>query len=897
MRMLVMLERARLVLRAVFLRRRVDREMQDEMDLHLARATARLMARGLTESEARRAARQEFGHVDSLQEQARDARGSRWIESAIADLRFGLRHFAKTPRTTVTMVVLLALGIGVNVGLFTLLYSMKTQPPPGVARNDRLVRIRGLTVESESRQLVGRSLSYPELHQYAAQTQLFSAVAGTAHKSAILSVSATENSFDVDIDYVTPNYFRVLGIKPILGAGLPALSIDDPSPPVAVISHALWARHFGQSHDVIGMTITVNGVTTTIAGVAPVGFHGTWNESSQYVWLPLNARVPIERSGPSLFASYDSTVFRAVALLQPGIRAEPALTITKAIAGRVGMQSAHREETSTYSADIVPLLLDNDRVLSAEGRREQLLFRFALTVIGLLILVVTCTNVSTLLIGLAVMRQREIAVRISLGAGRGRLVRQLVTESVLLAGAAGALAIGVIWTGYRAYGMHVSNLPLAIDWIVLGCTFAFAIATGIVFGASPALHATRTSVADVLKNAAGSVIGLRSRLHSCLVVAQIACTQPLLVGIGAAMFMALEEYGESRSTSLEERIVLAEFTAFADSAKQEDIVVARLRERIGALPGVVGVALQTYGGGRQSVVVHPADRAPDRNQPDRSIINLRAVSPGYFTLLDLRFLRGRDFTNADIHSGNPVVIGGELSRQLFGSADPIGRRLAYADDPEGDSAAFEIVGVVDDSEARPTGLRNPVVYSPRVRWAGELLIRTQADGETMLPLIRSLALAEVPDLPLTRVRTIASIEEARRNSQLRAASAAAGAGLVALFLSAIGLYAIISFAVRQRTREIGIRTALGADRGEVVGLFFFRGIRLSLIGLVIGLPLSIAVLQLLARSDGDIADIVVYAPLLAGLIAIGVISVAGLATWVPARAAARVDPLHALRAE
>ena len=891
-----MLRPVLMALRAVFLRRRLEREMQEEMAAHLARAEARLQSRGLTEQEALHAARREFGNLDSLHEQGRDARGARWIESAIADLRFGLRHFAKTPLSTATMVVLLALGIGVNVGLFTLLYSMDTQPPPGVARNDRLIRIRGLTIDSESRQFVGRNLSYPELSQYAAQTQLFSAVAGTAHKSAILSVSATGNSFEVDTDYVTPNYFRVLGIKPILGAGLPALSIDDPSPPVAVISHAIWVRHFGQSPDVIGKTIKVNGVTTTIAGVAPVGFYGTWNESSQYVWLPLNARVPIERSGPSVFSSYDSTVFRALARLQPGVRAQQALTVTKAIAGRAGMQSPQREQTATYSTDIVPLLLDNDRVLSADGRRDELLFRFALTVIGLLILAVTCTNVSTLLIGLAVTRQREIAVRLSLGAGRGRLVRQLVTESVLLAGAAGALAMGVIWIGYRAYGMRLPNLPLAIDWVVLAYTFAFAIATGAVFGASPALHATRASVADVLKNSAGSVIGLRSRVQSCLVVAQIACTQPLLVGLGAAMVMVLEDF-DSSTPLLNERLVVARFNTSGALAMQKESDLARLRERIAAQPGIVGVVLPPHGISTEQVIVHPADRVPGRDQPDRWPVDGVAVSPGHLTLLDHRFLRGRDFTNADMQSGNPIVIGGELSRRLFGSADPIGRRLVDAENPAGDSAVFEIVGVIDDSKVQRNSSRMGVVYSLRMRWTSGLLIRTQPAGESMLPRIRSLAVTEAPDLPLLSVATMASIEESQRNSQLRAASVSAGAGLLALFLSAIGLYAIISFAVRQRTREIGIRTALGANPVEVVGLFFFRGIRLSLIGLVIGLPLSIAVLQLLARSDGDIYDIIGKAPLLAALIAIGVMSVGGLATWIPARAAAGVDPLHALRAD
>jgi ABC-type lipoprotein release transport system permease subunit len=457
-----------------------------------------------------------------------------------------------------------------------------------------------------------------------------------------------------------------------------------------------------------------------------------------------------------------------------------------------------------------------------------------------------------------------------------------------------AIATVLIWAFYRAFSARFHDLQLVIDWTVLGFTFGFAVFTGVVFGTSPALHATRVAVSGVLKDSAASVVAARSRLQSGLVVAQIACTQPLLVGLGALVVVLLGEPAGT-SSSLHDRIVSANFHTFAVPFEQRREVMRRLEERIAALPGVVGIAPEFNGWSMHEATVHPADRVVGIEYQDRFRVRAKPVAPGYFALFDMPILDGRNFASADTATGNPIIVSRDLAEQLWGPINPIGRRLANARDPRSDSLSLVVVGVVDDSKARPSHMTDHVlVYSPGVRTGRSLLIRTRGHAEPMIALIRSVAHKAAPNLPVDRAETLAAIEADTRAGQLKASSAAAGAGLLALLLSAIGLYAIVSFAVGQRAREIGIRTALGATRSDVIGLFFHRGLKLSLVGLVIGLPLSMVALRIISRW----ADIVtVSAPLLAAIIATFVMGIAALATWIPARRAAGVDPLSSLRAE
>ncbi len=464
-----MVNRFLLWLRTVFMRRRLEREMQEEMATHLARATERLVSRGMAAEEARKAARREFGNVEYLQEEARDARGARWIESILADLRFGIRHFGRTPLSTVTMIVLLALGIGFNSALFTLVYSLVNMPPPGITRAESLVRIRGLDRNAGAGRTLGREFSYPEYRAYAGQRNLFSAVAAWTSSDVVLAVGDNQESLhSAAATYVTANYFQVLGVHPILGAGLPTASPADDGAPqlVAVISHVVWDRYFGRAPDVLGKTIKVNDVTVTIVGVAPPRFSGARVGGSQVrLWLPLSARPLLQRSSASALSSYDSAFFSLAARWHPGIQTSQTIPTVEASAARSAQQTTRWRSSNAISTDVVTLLGDN--YYPPSGETPSVLGRVSSLLIPLLILLIPCVNVSALLVGLAVARRREIAVRLSLGAARRRIVRQLITESVLLALAAGALGLCVIWVLLKAFGARVPDVQLVLHWPVV----------------------------------------------------------------------------------------------------------------------------------------------------------------------------------------------------------------------------------------------------------------------------------------------------------------------------------------------------------------------------------------------------------------------------------------------
>jgi putative ABC transport system permease protein len=363
--------------------------------------------------------------------------------------------------------------------------------------------------------------------------------------------------------------------------------------------------------------------------------------------------------------------------------------------------------------------------------------------------------------------------------------------------------------------------------------------------------------------------------------------------------VVLEQYGRSRAPALEEHIVVADFSLNALPLAQIAPELQRLRERFAAMPGVIGVVQPPRNGSQRAMVVHPSDRVPGVDSAE-FMIRTMAAPPGYFAFFNLQMVRGRDFNTYDVVQGHPVVLGRQTAQRLFGPADPIGRRLARSEQSLGDTSAMVVVGVVNDSSFKLPAYPF-LVYTPKaeatpgmISFNRRLMIRTREPAAAMIPLIRSVANAEAPNTPLVRAQTMASIEAGRRASQMRASVGAGVAGLLALFLSTIGLYSIVAFAVSQRAREIGIRTALGANRREVVGLFFYRGVKLSAIGLVVGLPLGVVVLRYLSsQMMVPFPD----SPLLSVLIAVLVLAVAALATWIPARRAAGVDPLNALRAQ
>jgi putative ABC transport system permease protein len=921
MRLWRLLSTLRLRLRSVFRRARVERDLDDEIRDHIERRVEEDVARGVPREQARQAALRAFGGIEQAKEACRDMRGVNVIEHTVQDLRFAARHWARAPVVTATMIGIFALGIGFSTALSLFVRSFLAGPLPGVSRQESLVRIRGIDRSMPGR-AIGREFSYPEYREYAAQRTLFSGVAAWTSSDIVFDAGTLEaNPQSGAATYVTGNYFPVLGLIPRLGAGLPLEANDaDSAPPlVAVISHALWEKHFDRSPDVNGRPMKVNGVTVTIAGVAPRRFAGARTGGSQMrVWLPLSTRPLVQRTPLSL-ASYDEARFGLVARLQPGVRADQTGPTVEAIAARSAQQMTTGSTGLVASTDVVPVIAANYFPPSGvdEGPSAGPLISLMFPV---LVLLITCTNVSALLAGLGVARRREIAVRLALGAGRRRVVRQLVTETVMLAMAAGALGLFVIWLLLRLFDASIPDLTMEIDWRIIAFTFSLALAAGVLFGLSPALHATRLGLLEALKDSAGVVVARRMRLQSLLVVAQIAFTQPALLAMGALLLEMRSDLRGLATQPYADRLIEVRFNEnprYGSLNADREPTLVRLKERLAAVPGVEGVVRQDNSDSFD-VEVHPDDIVAGLELASPQQVRGIAAPAGYFQLMGISFVRGRDFDAAE---RNPVrgqsaridegaiVIGSGLARRLWGGADPIGRRLVSVGRNLRNVPTFSIVGVVDDAttgaRAGGDGGRHPElpgtrgveprIFMPWVQTTGHLLVRTRGPAEPLLPAIRAAAVDEAPALPIVSARTIAAVEASERRSVFTAIYAAGGAGALALLLSAVGLYAVVAFAVGQRVREIGIRTALGAGSRQVVRLFVGRGLRLSVVGLVIGLALGIGGGRVISAVQGSGPPAGTLG--LAGLVAAFVISVALLASWIPARRAARIDPLEALRVE
>jgi predicted permease len=910
-------------LRSVVHRARAEQELDEEIRDHIDRRVAADVASGMPREQARQTALRAFGGIEQAKEACREVQRVNIIEHTLQDLRFAARHFARAPVATATMIGISALGIGFSSALFLFVQSFVSGPVPGIPRQESLVRIRGID-RARPGAAIGREFSYPEYREYAAQRTLFSDVAAWTSSDVVFDVATREpNPQSGAATYVTGNYFQVLGLRQTLGAGLPIDANDaDPAPPlVAVISHLLWERHFERSRDVIGRTMKVNGVTVTIVGVAPRRFVGARTGGSQMrIWLPLSTRPQLQRTAAAL-TSYDDARFGLAARLQPGVHPDQTGPTVTAIAARAEQQATITRATAA-ATDVVPLLAGN--YFPPSGAEEPPSAGPVLSLIfPVLVLLITCTNVSALLAGLGVARRREIAVRLALGAGRRRVVRQLVTETVLLAIAAGALGLFAIWLLLRLFDTSIPDLTIEIDWRSIAFTFGLALVAGLAFGLSPALHATRLALQEALKDSAGVVVSRRLRLQSWLVVAQIAFTQPALLSMGALLLEMRSDLRQLRAQPYADRLLELRFNVnprYGALDEERERTLVRLQERLAAVPGVAGVVRQEH---RVSldVDVHPADIVAGLELASPQQVDAIAAPAGYFPLLGISFVRGRDFDAAErgrergqrfgidargagVNDG-AIVIGSGLARRLWGGADAVGRRLVSVGPTPGGIGTFTVVGVVDDAttgeqdrEGRLPplpGIRDVVrIYKPRVHMTGHLLIRTHGPAEHLLPSIRAAAVNEAPTLPIVAARTLAAAEASERRSVVTAISAAGGAGALALLLSSIGLYAVVAFAVGQRVREIGIRTALGAGSRAVVRLFVRRGLRLCLLGLVLGLALGIGGVRVLAAVEGREPTGILG---LAVLVAVFVIGVALFASWIPARRAARIDPLEALRVE
>lgn len=894
-----MLKRAVLWIRSNLFRRRYEREMREEMQEHLDRATRRLMGRGLPVEEARRQARREFGDVAYHQTEAREARGTLWFDDLWGDARFAVRHFARTPGTTLMMFIVLAAGLSISTLLFSWVHGISVMPPPAVELDDDLVRIRGSRASS-SADRASRWFAEEEFLAYRQLTSHFRAVAGWIDRSGVLQLPSDpeRRGHPVDLAFVTEDYFSVLGIQPVLGAGLPrGASSDAASSAVAVIDYQAWRDLFGQRPDIIGSTVIINGQAITIVGVAPARFNGARALEGLQVWLPLGAR--------HFVLSSRDVDFSAVARLRPGVTIEAATTAAQTIGARAdtvrGQQIIRQPST-----EVVPLLAGN---ADPEFDSDIGLLVLYLGALGTLVLLVTCTNVSALLTGLASARRQEIAVRLSLGAPRTRIIRQLLTESAVLAVVAGAAALGLVAVILGAMQTLIAEVPveLRIQWPTTAFTFAIALGVGVLFGLSPALHATRLALASALRDSTGGIASSRARLQRVLVVAQIAFTQPLIVLMAAMLvYIAVVMKPLTGSDAADRVITLAVrtpasviFDVTPESERRQRELMERVRDRMRAIPGVESTVFHwprlDYPG---QYTVRPGDETGGVSGMTVSL-TAQYAEGAYFDVLGIPLKRGRTFGPADVAaakrgSAMPVIISGDLATQLWGAADPVGRQLQVASDTATRLRSLLVVGVVDDPAARSRVSR----YSHRVYFPGDsarpsesLLIRTTTAAVPLLPTMRGLAQTIAPT-SIIEVRTMAQAEAETNRRRRLVSGVISAAGVAALVLSAIGLYAVIAFSVVQRRQEMAVRLAVGARSNQITYGFMDDGVRLGAIGLLLGLPAGIfAVRQLavtLQMGELPLVPILLIATT-------GMFLVAAAAAWGPARRAAAVDPAAVLR--
>jgi predicted permease len=642
--------------------------------------------------------------------------------------------------------------------------------------------------------------------------------------------------------------------------------------------------------------VTVNGVTVTIIGVALPRFNGAVQSGeNRRIWLPLSSWQLLDRVDPRAFTSPNARRFEAVARLAPGVSVANAVPAVRGVAARVDAE-ANREIRRTWSgtADVVRLrgLIDLTRYARERGPTSV-----AFTAIAVLILLVCTTTVSSLLVGGAVARRYEIGVRLALGASRTRIVRQMLTEIGILALAGGALGMWVFGALAKLIEAARDGFDVSPNWATTAFTFSYAVAAAMLAGLSPALHAARAGLAEVLKDSPTGAT-LKSRLQRTFVVAQIAIAQPLMVVLAAVTANVFSEIPALSNTSVRERLVIAEVDTRLNRTVNGSDRIPDLVLRLAGIPGVERVLPIGYGESGASL-----ERSPSVAADSAPIVPVSAdafnVPPGYFAAFGVPILHGRDFVASDTLSAiMPVIVDRRLATLLLGSSTPVGRRIRWLSRADEPPTELEIVGIIDMENQNntleyPTDLATMFIPFRR-RWEGRFLIRTSGPAEPLIPTILTTAAEEARMLPVVRIETLARFDRRTRNGRLQAFGAGTMCGMIVLVLASVGLYAMLSLALEQRRREIGIRVALGAAANDVVMMFFTRGMGVTMVGLAIGLPLSLAGLALVTHLNGMSW---VHLPRSAAIVTLVVVAVASLASWVPARRAASVDPVLALRAE
>jgi macrolide transport system ATP-binding/permease protein len=820
------------------------------------------------------------------------------MHTFIQDLRYGIRMLARSPGITIVAVLALALGIGANTAIFSGVSAFIFRPLP-VTEPDQLVRPFEATDDRGNTD----SFSYPDYIDYRDQNTIF---AGLIAEDMAQAAISTQNQNDVIWgQVVSGNYFDVLGVQPALGRGFaPDEDKALGAAPVVVVSHSLWRRRLGSDATIVGKTIELNNRTYSVIGVAPESFKGTKFGLSMDFWAPMMMAEELTRS-PELLGDRGSHWMTMIGRLKPGVTLAQASTELSAIAQRLN-QSYPNERASTTR---VVVRTEQD------GRWDEAAVviksgaAIALAITGL-ILLIACANVANLLLARAAARRKEIGIRLALGASRARLIRQLLTESLLLSVLGGGFGLLL---GYWVTGLMQSFIPVlpynvlndffALDARALVFTLIVSLATGMVFGLAPAWHASNPEIVPVLKGDTNAgLAGKRRRftLRNSLVVAQVALS--LVVLVCGGLFIKSFRNAQKMDPGFAARGVLLvtlnpELMGYDEERTKS--FFTQMMERTGNFPGVQAasftrlVPLGDSSSSNGPILKEGETLAP--GSAGRNIMNT-VVSPGYFRTLQIEMKAGRDFDERDRKGAQRVIVVNErMAQMLWSGESAIGKRLFIGtNSPD----AIEVVGVVSTGKYRTLAEDpKPYYYSPMAQRGASgmtLMVRTAGDPHSLVGPIRNEVQALDRRIPLFQVKTMEQHLTWALWGPNMAATLALAFGVVALLLSAVGLYSVMAYIVSQRTREVGIRMALGARRADVMKLITSEGMKMAAIGVAIGFVLSLALARVLSSvligvSTYDVTTFVLGPLLLA--------AVAFVACLVPARRATKVNPLVALRYE
>ncbi|HKV34487.1 MAG TPA: ABC transporter permease [Pyrinomonadaceae bacterium] len=865
----------------------IDREMRSHLDLQ----TEANIKAGMSPSEARQQALRSFGKVERAVDAAYDVKGGGVFETLLQDVRYGARMLTKHKAFTVVAVITLALGIGANTAIFSVVNELLLRPL--VYRDaERIVMLWEVSPEGRRQNTTSRANFRAWRDQSSSFTQL------AAFTDQRFNLTGNGEPEELSVQMATPEIFKVLGVDPLLGRTFLAEDDGAGKTPVAVLSYALWQRRFGGQPSVVGQPITLNGETFTIIGVMPASFQfhikhrsGTGRPAELWTILPM----PI---GPG--ANDRGRFLSVVARLKDGVAVEQAGAELRTIEARLSDEVP--QFNKNYSAEVLPL---REQFFGSVRRPLWLM----LGAVGF-VLLIACANVANLLLSLATSREKEIALRAALGARRGRIVRQLLTESLLLALLGSALGLGFAWLGIKALVAIsprdlISLQSVGLNVSVLLWTLGVSLLTGIIFGLAPALHISRLNLNDSLKEGGKSEsaqAGGSRRLRSALVVSEIALAVVLLASAGLLIksFVRLQQVDRGFNTDN----ILTMVVRLPDASYSKDPQIVNFfvqaMEQIRSLPGVrsAGVInfLPLYGG-LGSATGFKIEGRPEPPPGQGPSTDVRVVDAGYFETMGIPLLRGRNFSNLELREPRRVILINEaLARKHFANEDPIGKRL--------DVAMFEnpiwceVIGVVGN--VRYDSLIDespPAVYFAHPDLAYSfmtLVIRTDGDPASIAPSVQREIRQLDPNQPVSDVRTMDQVmsewvSRSRFNTLLLGLFAA-----LATLLSAVGIFGVMNYSVALRTRELGLRLAVGAQPRQVLLLVLKQGLLLTVFGVVVGLAASLALTRLLS---GLLFGVEAFDLSTFTTISILLTLVSLLACYLPARRAMRIDPLRALRYE